>query len=209
MQRSFSTSSADHRPNDCSSAATCRHLPVRLVYNNANDFYSSATDAQYKTHLQPVASTSSASSISSTCAGAYHVLPVQYSSLDQLLPPLPNVTANERGINVRIQFNRPHRRHKRRHHRRHHTEEYEHRSRRHMTKEQQHYGSCPVLNGKNASLTSLGPSNITYIETRSIVRNGSADQLNKNRSTANTRIRHIPLKSDCISTRIIREEEEC
>jgi hypothetical protein len=74
-----------------------------------------------------------------------------------------------------------------------------------MTKEYQHYGSCPVLDGNSQNSTSIGPSNITCIETRSIVRNHSIPKS----PITNTRIKHIPFNSNCLSTRVIREEEEC
>jgi hypothetical protein len=78
-----------------------------------------------------------------------------------------------------------------------------------MTKEHQHYGSCPVLDGNSQKLTSIGPSNITCIETRSIVRNHSKSMNIPKSPITNTRIKHIPLNSNCLSTRVIREEEEC
>ncbi len=198
MQRSFSSSYVDHQHNYRSSTATCRHLPVRLVYNNGNDYYLSDTDSYHQTHLQHASSTSSFSSTNSTCSANYYILPVRYSSVDRILP---RRKANERGISIRINFDRPH-----------------HRKR--MTKEHQQFRSCPVLHG---SSTSLGPSNITYIETRSIVRGCSTDQVNKNNHSSsmiipersipkspitNTRIKHIPLNTNFLSTRVIREKEE-
>jgi hypothetical protein len=81
-----------------------------------------------------------------------------------------------------------------------------------MTKEHQEFGSCPVLDGSNRKSTSLGRSNITYIETRSIVRGSSIDQINKNNHLSSMIIRspikHIPLNTNIISTRIIREKVE-
>lgn len=204
MQRSFSSSCADHR----TSAATCRHFPVRHVYNNTNDYYSSDNDSHHQTYLQHASSTSSFSSTSSAHTANYRILPVRYSSVDRYLP---KISATERGINVRINFDRP-----RHHHRKHKTEEYErhhHHHRQHhkqMTKETQEFGSCPVLDGINRSSSSLGPSNITYIETRSIVRGSSTDRINhSNRSPiTNTRIKHIPLNTNLVSSRVIREKEE-
>lgn len=229
MQRSFSSSAADHQHCPCSSTAARRHLPVHLVSNHGNDYYSSDTNTQRQTYLQRASSTSSVSSTSSTGSNSYRILPVRYSSVDRVLQKPPKVTANERGINVRIHFDRPslHRRH-RRHHRQH--EQHEHSHQKHMTKEEHHYGSCPVLNES----TSLGPSNITYIETRSIVRDASTDQMNRNvhsndlitrertmpssptanrAPVTNMRIKHIPLEAPYLSTpvitRVIREQEEC
>ncbi len=203
MQRSFSSSCADHQHNHRSSTATCRHLPVRLVYNKANDYYSSDTDSHHQTCLQHASSTSSFSSASSTCSANYRILPVRYSSVDRILP---KITSNQRGINVRIQFDRPH------HCLKHITEEYKHHHHKKMTKEHQEFGSCPVLDGSNRKSTSLGRSNITYIETRSIVRGSSIDQINKNNHLSSMIIRspikHIPLNTNIISTRIIREKVE-
>jgi hypothetical protein len=71
-----------------------------------------------------------------------------------------------------------------------------------MTKEHQKYGSCPVLDRKNRTPMK---SNITYIETRSIVRGCSNDQLNQN-NHSNSMI--IPLQTNSLSTRVIRETEE-
>ncbi len=205
MQRSFSSSYVDHQYNHRPSTATRRHFPVRHVCNNGNDYYSSDTDYQHQTYLQRASSTSSFSSTSSACSANYRILPVRYSaSVDRILP---TVTANERGINIRIRFNRPHR-----HHRKPNFEEYEHHHRRQMTKEHQQYGSCPVLNGNNRTPTK---SNITYIETRSIVRGCSNDRLNTRKQSipksppmANTRIKHIPLNTNSVYIRVIRENEE-
>ena len=204
MQRSFSSSSADHHR---SSTATCRHLPVRRVYNNISDYYSSDTDCQHQSYLQRASSTSSFSSASSIGSANYRILPVRYSSVDRVLP---KITANERGINVRINFDRPHKHHHHHHHRQHSIEEYEHHHRKHMTKEHQHYDSCPVLDKNNSKSSLGGLSNITYIETRSIVRDGSKDRVNNKTKPpiATTRIKHIPFNPNCVSTRVIREEEE-
>jgi len=209
MQRSFSSSCVDHQHNHRSSTATCRHLPVRFVYNNANDYYSSDTDSHHQTCFQRAPSTSSFSSTSSACSANYRILPVRYSSVDRILP---KITSNERGINVRIKFDRPH------HHLKHITEESEHHRHKKMTKEHQEFASCPVLDGSNRKSKSLGQSNITYIETRSIVRGSSNDRINKNnhsnsmiihdRSMPRSPIKHIPLNTNLISTRIIREKVE-
>ncbi len=202
MQRSFSSSYADHQHNHRSSTAACRHLPVRHVYNNGNDYYSSDTDCQHQAYLQHASSTSSFSSTSSVCSANYRILPVRYSSSVDRIPP--TVTANKRGINVHIRFGRPHHHH----HRKHHIEEYE---RRQMTKEHQQYGSCPVLDRNNRTPMK---SNITYIETRSIVRGCSNDRLNIRKQSipkspiTNTRIKHIPLQTNSLSTRVIRETKE-
>ena len=209
MQRSFSSSYVDDQQR--SSTRPPRHLPNdHRVYNDGNDYVSSETDSHYRTYLQRASSTSSFSSTSSAASANYRILPVRYSSVDRILPKLPTVTANERGINVRIRFDRPrHHHHHHHHHRqqRENTEEYEHYRRKHMTTEQQEqYGSCPVLNGKKSRHST--PSNITYIETRSIVRGDSNDQLNDQSRKINTRIRHIPLSTNSLSTRVIREQEE-
>jgi hypothetical protein len=217
MQRSFSSSAADHQHHPCSSTGTRRHLPVHLVSNHgSNDYYSSDTNTtQRQTFLQRASSTSSVSSASSTGSGGYCILPVRYSSVDRVLQKPPKVTANERGINVRIHFDRRRRHHHRQREQR--TEDYEHSHKKHMTKEENHYGSCPVLN------ETRGKSNITYIETRSIVRDASTDQMNRNLHSnelimrertmpsspvTNMRIKHIPLSTPVV-TRVIREEEEC
>ncbi|CAF1221360.1 unnamed protein product [Rotaria sordida] len=216
MQRSFSSSCADHR----SSMTTCRHLPIHSACNNNYDYYSSDADSQHHTYLHRTSSTSSFSSTGSTCSASYRILPVRYSSVDRILPKPPIVTSNERGINVRIQFDHPpqhhHHKHHYRHHRQHNIEKSEHHHRKHMTREHQHYGSCPVLDQHYKKSTSLGPSNITCIETRSIVRDNSNEQLNKNNysnsltirdrskprsSITSTRIKHIPLDTNVLSTR--------
>ena len=163
MQRSFSSSYAEHQRS--SSTGATRHLPLRHLCNNGNDYYSSDTDCVHRTYLQRASSTSSFSSIGSVSNPNYRILPVRYSSVDRILP---KITANERGINVRICFDRPH-----------HLEEYEHYRRRQMMKKQeQQHGSCPMLNTNNSTSTGRHPSNITYIETRSIVRDCSNDRLN-------------------------------
>jgi hypothetical protein len=225
MQRSYSTSSANHQPYNRSS----RSIPIRLVTNKYNDCYSSDTDTHHKTYLQRTSSTSSFCSTNSIGSANYRILPVRYSSVDRIIQKPAIVSANERGINVRIRFERPHSHH---HHR--HEEEYEHHHKRHMTNEHQHYNSCPILNktiqnSNSVLLNQRRPSNINYITTRSIVRGRSSDELNKtNHSTtliirpqlslpstpriAYTRIKHIPLDTHSIFkpliTRVIREEEE-
>lgn len=227
MQRSFSYSSADQQRNHRSSTAAGRHFPIQLVYNKSNDYYSSDTDSQHQTYRQRTSSTSSFSSTSSTGSASYRILPVRYSSVDRILPKLPTVTANERGINVRIHFDSPHHHHKHHHYRhhqhKHNVEKSERHHHRHMTEEYQRYGSCPALDRNNRSSSLLGPSNITYIETRSIVRGSSQDQLNINNHSnstishahsvpkapiTHTHIKHIPLNTNILSTRVIREEEE-
>lgn len=207
MQRSFSSSYVDDQHR--SSTGISRHLPDPRVYNHGNDYVTTDTDSHYRTYLQRASSTSSFSSAGSGNSANYRILPVRYSSVDRILPKLPTVTSNERGINVHIRFDRP------RHHqreRKHHTEEYEHYRRRHMTNDQQ-FGSCPSLNGNHGP---ANQSNITYIETRSIVRGDSNDRLNENsRKNHRTpipkspiRIRHIPLATNSPSTRVIREQKE-
>ncbi|CAF4657430.1 unnamed protein product, partial [Rotaria sp. Silwood1] len=196
-------------------------LQKRIIYLLQTDLLTTKDDflTLHKQHKR-TSSNSSFSSTSSACSASYRILPVRYSSVDRVLSKPPTVTANERGINVRIQFDNPHHHHHHKHHHRHHrehnTEKSEHYHRRHMTKEHQHYGSCPVLDENSQRSTSLGPSNITYIETRSIVRGGSNDQLNKNNYSnsinihkrsiprppiANTRIKHVPLDTNIFSTR--------
>jgi hypothetical protein len=226
MQRSFSSSSADHRHYYQPSPTTGRSIPIRLVTNNNNnDSYSSDAESYHQTHLQRTSSTSSFCSSSSTNSASYRILPVRYSSVDRVIQKPAIITANKRGINVRIRFERPHHHHHQQHHHRHqhHTEGYEHHRKRHTntTKENQHYGSCPVLN-KNIQTSHL-----------SIVRGYSSEQLNKNNHSstliirqqslpppssikpgriAHTRIQHIPLDTHSmfkpLITRVIREEEE-
>ena len=228
MPRSFSPTSTEHQHYHCSSTATHRYLPVRLVCNNNNDHHSSDNDSQYQTYLQRASSTSSFSSINSASSANYRILPVRYSSIDRIIPKPPTATANERGINVRIHFDRPHHHHyhhkyRHRHCHQHSINEFEFHRRKHMTKEKQHYGSCPVLDGNSHKSAPLVPSNITYIETRSIVRASSNDRLHKNdysnsmvdhkRSApqspiANTRIKLIPLDTNFLSTRVIQEKKE-
>jgi hypothetical protein len=223
MQRSYSTSYAYHQPYNRSSGTTSRSIPIRLVTNKSNDCYSSDTDTHHKNYLQRTSSASSFCSTNSIGSANYRILPVRYSSVDRIIRKPAIVTANERGINVRIRFERPHSHHQ-------HEEEYEHHHKRHMTNEHHHYKSCPVLNktiqnSNSVLLNQRRPSNINYIATRSIVRVRSSDELNKtNHSTtliihpqsspriAHTRIKHIPLDTRSIfkplNTRVIREEEE-
>ena len=226
MQRSFSSSAADHQNNSRSSVPTYRHLPDRLVYNNRNDYYSSDTNLHNTEYLRRVSSNSSLSSTSSAGNPAYRILPVRYSSVDRIISKPPQVTTNEHGINVRIEFDPPNvpRRRRRRHRQQqeNRTEKHEeHYLRRHTTKEEQRqqFGSCPTLNKMSGNTNPLHPSNITYIETRSIVRDESNDRLptSKDQSQmshstmSSTKIRHIPLENQLISTpvisRVIREEE--
>ncbi|CAF3082851.1 unnamed protein product [Rotaria sp. Silwood2] len=213
MQRSFSSSYADQRNNHRSSMTTGRHLPIHFACNNSNDYYMSDTDSQHQTYLQRTSSTSSFSSTGSACSASYRILPVRYSSVDRIISKPATITANERGINVRINFDNPpphhhHHKHHHRHHHQHNSEKSEHHHHKHMTKEHQHYGSCPALDGHNRKLTSLGPSNITYIETRSIVRDSSNDQLNKN-NYSNSMINHQRsiLRPSITSTRIKHDFE--
>lgn len=228
MQRSFSSSAADHQNHSRSS--TYRHFPVRLIYNNGNDYYSSDTNLHNKTYLNRASSNSSISSASSVGNANYRILPVRYSSVDRVLSKPPQVTRNQHGINVHIEFDRPTRRRRRRHHYHHHhhqqqqqqdyqednqseqREEYFQRryTNRQEEQYQQQYGSCPSLNQMNRQ----HPSNITYIETRSIVRDDSNDRFkstSKSHAPINLKIRHIPMDHRCVSTpvisRVIREEE--
>ena len=209
MQRSLSSSAADHLNCYRSSPTTRRHLPVHLTYNNTNDYDASDTDSQHRTGLQRTLSTSSVSSTSSLGASAaYRILPVRYSSVDRNLQKVPVATVDERGINVRIHLDRPPRaphHHHRRRRRHHHTEEH-HRA--HMMKDSQHYGSCPVLDKSHrAPPIILRPSNITYIETRSIVRGCSNDQLSKTgRLDGQSRSRDLSLDTNSLPrTRVIDE----
>lgn len=189
------------------------------------DAYSSDTDShQHRLRLQRTSSSSSFCSSSSTASTAsYRILPVRYSSVDRIIP---QVTSNDKGINVRIRFNRgksssssSHHHHHRRH--RHHEQMEE------TMKSREHHQSCPVLNERIPMKT---PSNINCIETRSIVRGSSHEQLNRSahhsstviirdRSLpvvfARTKIQHLPLDTKRIFrpliSRVIREEneEEC
>jgi len=236
MQRSFSSSSTNYQHNNRSSEPISRFVPIRLISNTKNDHYSSDTDSHHQTYLQRTSSTSSFCSSTSTNSANYRILPVRYSSVDRIIQKPAIVTANQHGINVRIQFERPHHHH---HHRREHKEEYEHHHKRHSSTEHQHYNSCPVLNKNIQYSNSLSSnqqrsSNIKYIETRSIIRGYSYDKLNKNNThsstlisrqqslpplpppsssrVALTQIKHIPLDTHSmfkpINTRVIREEEE-
>jgi len=221
MQRSFSSSSANYQHYNRSSGPTSRCIPIRLT---KSDHYSSDTDSYHQTNLQRTSSNSSFCSSSSTNSAKYRILPVRYSSVDRIVQKPATITANERGINVRIRFERPHHHHHHHHHhRREHIEEYEH----HRQRQMEQYNSCPILN-KNLSLNSQRPSNINCIETRSIVRGYSSDQLNKNTHSttlvirqqslppsspiAHTRIKHIPLDTHSmfkpIMSRVFREDEE-
>jgi hypothetical protein len=218
MQRSFSSSSANYQHYNRLAVPTSRYIPIRLT---KSDHYSSDTDSYHQANLQRTSSTSSFCSSSSASSAKYRILPVRYSSVDRIIQKPATITANEHGINVRIRFERPNHHHHHHHNRREHKEENEHHRKRHMIKEQQHYKSSPVLNNQR-------PSNIKYIETRSIVRGYSIDQLNRNTHSntliirqqslpplsriAHTQIKHIPLDTHTmfkpIMTRVIREEEE-
>ena len=245
MQRSFSASAANYQHFNRSSEKPSRSIPIRLEPSmNTNDNYQSDTDLHQKAHLQRASSSSSFCSSSSTGSANYRILPVRYSSVDRVVEKPAIISANKHGINVRIRFERPHfHSHCSRHHRRHQhddehhehyrTEEYEHYRERQTTKEEQRYGSCPVLdqnsaNSKTIAVRRQQPSNINYIETRSIVRGQSSDQLNRKSQptlvvtahqslpasprVAHTRIKHIPLDTRSmfkpVISRVIKEEEE-
>ena len=216
MQRSYSASSANYQ-------SMYRLQPKTY-------FYSSDSDSYHQMNLQRNSSSSSFCSSTSSSSANYRILPVRYSSTERTLHKPPTITSNQHGINVRIEFERPskssqyHRRN-----RREHKDEYEHHRKRHMSKHQQQYGSCPIL---NQTTTIPRQSNIKYIETRSIIRGYSYEHLNKpshsstliirhqslpkSSSTSRigqTRIKHIPLDLQSmykpITARVIREEEEC
>ena len=241
MQRSFSSSSADHRTYQQQSAG--RTIPIRLVPNNKHDPQSD-TESYHHKHLLRTSSTSSMCSTASTGSANYRILPVRYSSVDRVVQKPAVVTANERGINVRIRFQRPRSRSRKHHSHRHHhqhTEEYERHYKKETSTEHQRYASCPTLNVQSANSKLLASnrrplSNINYIETRSIVRGFSSEQLNRNThsntlvirqqslppappppvkrpSVTRTRIQHIPLDTRAlfrpVMARVIREEEEC
>lgn len=237
MQRSFSSTSVEYRPNPRSTTSATRSIPIRLVPPTNQDYYSSDTDSHHQTYLQRASSTSSFCSSSSTTSAGYRILPVRYSSVDRTLPKPAIVTANEHGINVRIRFSRPksYKSHQHYHHHRQHqhSEEYERRSHKQSVREQQRYGSCPVLNDHRSSTSARAHrSNINYIETRSIVRGYSSEQLNRNTHSstliirqqslpppsipklrlAQARVKHIPLDTRAmfrpVITRVIREEKE-
>ncbi|CAF2417563.1 unnamed protein product [Rotaria sp. Silwood2] len=223
MQRSFSTTSADSQHYSRSLGTKERSVPIQLVFNKNKDYYSSDTDSHRQTYLQRTPSTSSFCSSSTASSANYRILPVRYTSVDRVLERPAIITANQHGINVRIHFKKPHSHHYRHHHHHHHhhheddyqhTEEHEYYYKKHLTKDGQHYGSCPVLNNNNIyiqnSNTTLNNqrrrSNIKYIETRSIVRGYSSDQLNKNNHSSTLIIRHQSLPPLTIkpSPRIIR-----
>ena len=204
MQRSFSSSSANYPPS------RDRFIPIQLISNNKTDSY-----------LQRTSSTSSCCSSISNSSANYRILPVRYSSVDRINEKPAIVTSNKHGINVRIRFERP-----KHHHHHQNRYEYEHYRKIQMS------NSCPVLN-KIIPGNSPNLSNINYIETRSIIRGHSSDQLNRSPHSntftirqqslppsssssriIQTRIRHIPLDIRSmfkpIITRVIREEkEEC
>jgi hypothetical protein len=219
MQRAVSSSPANYRKNP---QLTNRFVPIQVAPNSKVEYYSSDSDSQ---HLQRTSSTSSCSTASTNSAN-YRILPVRYSSVDRVLPQPATVTASEHGINVRIRFDRPRHHHHHHHHehRREHTEEYEH----YRTKQSEQYNSCPILNTDHF-LNSHRRSNINCIETRSIVRGYSSDQINKNTHSttliirqqpvppppspiAHTQIKHIPLDIHSmfkpIMTRVIQKNEE-
>jgi len=127
--------------------------------------------SHYRTCLQRASSASSCSSACSNASANYRILPVRYSSVDR---HLPQITSNEHGINVRICFDRPH------HHR-------------HHRKNKNQYHSSSMLDPNQ--------SNITYIETRSIVRSDSNDNLPK------TSVKSL-YAPNSLASRAIREDEE-
>lgn len=196
------------------------------------DAYSSDNDSQHqhhRIHLQRTSSSSSfCSSSSAASTASYRILPVRYSSVDRVIP---QITSNEKGINVRIRFDRGKSSQRHQHHRRHrrHEEQMEEHEHRHQH-QHQHYRSCPALN-ENNRFQQKNPSNINYIETRSIVRGHSNEYLNRpqhsstliirqqslpprsaSRPFARTTIQHLPLDTKSIFrpviTRVIREENE-
>ncbi|CAF3599478.1 unnamed protein product [Adineta steineri] len=217
MERSLSMSSDNYQHlNKSSASSTSRSIPIRLVTDKNTDYYSSDTDAHHPINLQRTSSTSSFCSTSSTGSASYRILPVRYSSVDRVVQKPAIISANKRGINVRIRFERPryhshhhhhqHHRdhqhteeHERRYHRE-HREEHEHRYERHSTKQHEQYSSCPTLN-KNleTSNTTVSnrryPSNINYIATRSVVRGYSSEQLNNNNHSTTLIIRRQSLPS--------------
>jgi hypothetical protein len=236
MQKSFSTSSVDYKHYNRSLGSPSRSIPIRVISNPNNNYYSSDTNSHHQTYLQRTSSTSSFCSSSSTSSANYRILPVRYSSVDRIIEKPAIITPNKHGINVRIRFQRPNHHHQRDRHQ--HIEEYERYHKRHTTNEHQHYESCPVLNRsfrytKPMSSNFRRPSNINYIETRSIVRGYSSDQLNHNNThsttlvirqrslpppsikiprVTHTKIKHIPLDTRSmftpIITRVIQEEQE-
>lgn len=239
MQRSFSASSANYQHYNIPSDQINRPVPIELTSNKRKDNYSSDSESHHQTYLQRTSSASSFTSTSSTGSASYRILPVRYSSVDRVIQKPPIVTANERGINVRIHFDHPRHRHHHHRHQNHHTEQHEHHHKKHRSTHQEQYESCPALNKdiqeSSSAISASGqqrPSNIKYIETRSIVRGFSNDQLNKNNHSSTliirqqslpplpkpapqkirTRVKHIPLdtylKFKPIITRVIREEEE-
>lgn len=217
MQRSYSSSAANSQP------PTNRFIPIRPDPNKRNPHYTSDSDSQHQIPIQRTSSTSSFSSSSSRSSANYRILPVRYSSVDRVQTNLPIITANEHGINVRIRFDRPHCHHH--HHRqREHTEEYEHYRKKHLSKDDDHYNSCPTLTKTVAQTNYPRPSNINYIATRSIIRGHSSEQLNHGRHSTTLiirrpslqmlppRIKHISLDTHSmfkpVSTRVIEENKE-
>lgn len=225
MQRSHSSSAANLQP------PLNLFIPIRPSLNKRHEHYSSDSDTQHQTYLQRTSSTSSFSSSSSRSSANYRILPVRYSSVDRVQSKPAIVTANEHGINVRIRFDRPHCHHHHHHHhhdrhRREHTEEYEHYRKRHLSKDEDHYNSCPTLTKNIIATNYPRPSNIHYIATRSIIRGYSYEQLNQPSSHSTTliirrpslqirppQIRHISLDTHAmfkpVSTRVIEEKKEC
>ena len=218
MQRSYSSSAANSQP------PPNRFIPIRPDPNKRNAHYASDSESQNQANLQRTSSTSSFSSSSSQSSANYRILPVRYSSVDRVQTNLPIITANEHGINVRIRFDRPHCHHHHHQHRQEHTEEYEHYRKKHLSKDEDHYNSCPILTKNTTQANYPRPSNINYIATRSIIRGHSSEQLNRGRHSTTLiirrpslqmlppRIKHIPLDTHSmfkpVSTRVIRENKE-
>ncbi|CAM4876988.1 unnamed protein product [Rotaria socialis] len=211
MQRSFSTSSADHQHYRKSSGMASQFVPIQINLNKGKDYSLPDIDLHQMANLQRTSSSSSFASSTSSNSANYRILPVRYSSVDRVVDKPPIITANEHGINVRIHFKYPHR-HRRRHHQQQqqqqqqyeqieesqHTEKHESFHEKRLTKEHEQYGSCPVLNktGLNSNSLSVNPSrqsNIKYIETRSIIRTCSTDRLDKNTHSSTLVIRHQSL----------------
>lgn len=244
MQRSFSTSSADYQHYHKFSEITNRYIPTDANLQKHKQHYSSDMDFHTNTNLQRTASASSCTSTTSTNSANYRILPVRYSSVDRVMHKPPTVTANEHGINVRIHFKYPHHHHRHRRQyeeieERQYREQHEHKHEKHLTKQHEQYSSCPTLNKTQQDSNILlknpkRPSNINYIETRSVIRGYSTDQLNNTNNHSSTliirhdslpqmlrktpsqlfhtQIKHFPLdthsKFQPIITRVIREEEE-
>ncbi|CAF1012011.1 unnamed protein product [Rotaria sp. Silwood1] len=208
MRRSSSTTSADYQHDSRSLGTKERSVPIQFVFNKNKDYHSSDMDSHRQTYLPRTSSTSSFCSTSTASSANYRILPVRYSSVDRIINKPATITANKHGINVRIRFIKPHS-HSHHHHHHHyydrhhdyqHTEEHEYYYKKYLTKEHQHYGSCPVLNNNSNIQDSFSilnnqrrRSNIKNVETRSIVRNYSSEQLNKYNHSSTLIIRHQSL----------------